>query len=70
VPVELVARQLGHRDAVMALKVYGRFVPRAPEWDYWREKVREAQRENGGLLVPWMVPARKRKPARRLGKRS
>jgi len=50
VPVELVSRQLGHRDAVMALKVYGRFAPRAQEWDYWREKVRDSQREKWGLF--------------------
>jgi integrase len=50
VPVELVARQLGHRDAVMALKVYGRFAPRSQEWDYWRDKVQASQREKWGLV--------------------
>src|ERR1043166_4367473 len=49
VPVELVARQLGHRDAVMALKVYGRFVPRTQEWNHWRERVRAAQAEKWGI---------------------
>ena len=49
-PVELVARQLGHRDAVMALKVYGRFIPGGDEWDTWRAKVREAQREKWGVF--------------------
>ena len=49
-PVELVARQLGHRDAVMALKVYGRFIPGGQEWDTWRTKVREAQQAKWGVF--------------------
>ena len=32
-PLELVARQLGHRDVVMVAKVYGRFVPTHQERD-------------------------------------
>jgi hypothetical protein len=48
VPVELVARQLGHRDATMVLKVYGRFVPHDVEWNYWREQVAGRQREELG----------------------
>ncbi len=46
----MVSRQLGHRDATMALKVYGRFVPRAAEWDYWREKVSQLQAEKLGAF--------------------
>ena len=34
-PLELVARQLGHRDVVMAAKVYARFVPTHQERDRW-----------------------------------
>jgi len=34
-PLELVARQLGHRDVVMVAKVYGRFVPTTVERDRW-----------------------------------
>jgi integrase len=34
-PLELVARQLGHRDVVMVAKVYGRFVPTSQERDRW-----------------------------------
>jgi hypothetical protein len=34
-PLELVARQLGHRDVVMVGKVYGRFVPTSQERDRW-----------------------------------
>jgi len=34
-PLELVARQLGHRDVVMAAKVYARFVPKHQERDRW-----------------------------------
>ena len=43
VPVELVARQLGHRDATMVLKVYGRFIPHDVEWTYWRQRLSERQ---------------------------
>jgi hypothetical protein len=43
VPVELVARRLGHRDATMVLKVYGRFIPHEVEWTYWRERLAERQ---------------------------
>lgn len=35
VPPEVVARQLGHKDAVMVLQVYGRFAPRQNERAYW-----------------------------------
>ena len=43
VPVELVARQLGHRDGTLVLKVYGRFIPHDVEWTYWRERLAERQ---------------------------
>ncbi len=43
VPVQLVARQLGHRDATMVLKVYGRFIPHDVEWTYWRGRLAERQ---------------------------
>lgn len=36
-PLELVARQLGHRDVVMVAKVYGRFVPNTVERDRWEK---------------------------------
>jgi integrase len=36
-PLELVARQLGHRDVVMVAKVYGRFVPNTVERDRWEQ---------------------------------
>ena len=34
-PGELVARQLGHRDAVLVHKVYGRFIPNSAEREKW-----------------------------------
>ncbi len=34
-PLELVARQLGHRDVVMVARVYGRFSPNRQERDRW-----------------------------------
>ena len=45
VPVELVSRQLGHKDAVMVLRVYGRFIPHDLEWNHWREQVAARQAE-------------------------
>lgn len=51
-PAELVGRQLGHKDATMVLKVYGRFVPRSADRDKWerlatamdKEQARSASR--------------------------
>lgn len=43
-PIELVARQLGHANGVLCLKVYGRYVPRQEERDRW-EKIAAAQDE-------------------------
>jgi integrase len=34
-PIELVSRQLGHKDGVLCLKVYGRYVPRQEERERW-----------------------------------
>ncbi|HVX38772.1 MAG TPA: site-specific integrase [Gemmatimonadaceae bacterium] len=41
-PAELVARQLGHVNAVLVHKVYGRFAPSQEERDKW-EKIAAAQ---------------------------
>lgn len=41
-PAELIARQLGHANAVLVLKVYGRFMPSAQERDKW-ERIASAQ---------------------------
>jgi integrase len=49
-PVELVSKQLGHVDAVMCLRIYGKFVPGGQEWDHWRAKVRAAQHEKWGVF--------------------
>lgn len=45
-PVELVARQLGHTDGSMVLKVYGRWLPSAMDWDRF-----EAMEERGSSRV-------------------
>jgi integrase len=44
-PAEMVARQLGHRDAMMVLKVYGKFSPSDEERDRWEQ--RATLMENG-----------------------
>lgn len=43
-PIEIVSRQLGHKDGVLALRVYGRYVPRQEEREKW-EKIAAAQDE-------------------------
>ena len=49
-PLELVARQLGHRDVVMVAKVYGRFVPTHQERDRWEQAAAALDREKWGQL--------------------
>jgi integrase len=57
-PAEIIARQLGHADPVMVLKVYGRFMPSQHDRDKWEaiaalqdlEQVKE--QGNGPALVP------------------
>jgi len=44
-PVELVARQMGHVDGTLILKVYGRFVPKHEERQRWEEVAAERDRE-------------------------
>jgi integrase len=41
-PAEIIARQLGHADPVMVLRVYGRFMPSQHDRDRW-ERVADAQ---------------------------
>ena len=41
-PFEVVARQLGHADISMAVKVYGRFKPSEQEMSEW-ERIASAQ---------------------------
>jgi len=36
-PAELIARQLGHANAVLVLKVYGRFMPSQQDRDKWEK---------------------------------
>jgi integrase len=40
-PIEGVARQLGHVDGTLALKVYCRFVPQRVERDRWERMAAE-----------------------------
>ena len=47
-PLELVARQLGHRDVVMVAKVYGRFVPTHQERDRWEQAAAALDKEKWG----------------------
>ena len=41
-PAELIARQLGHANAVLVLKIYGRFMPSQADRDKW-EQIATAQ---------------------------
>jgi|GEM_PF-565116 len=49
-PLELVARQLGHRDVVMVAKVYGRFVPNHEERDRWEQAAAALDKEKWSEL--------------------
>jgi len=46
-PIEAVARQLGHVNGILALKVYGRFIPQSQERDRWEgmSTKRDAERK-------------------------
>ena len=43
-PAEMIARQLGHKDGMMVLKVYGRFFPSSDERDRWERRATEMER--------------------------
>jgi integrase len=72
VPAEVVARQLGHANAVLVLKVYGRFAPNQQERDKW-ERVASAaatQRAQGDAVyqsVYHTAPTEKGKSPNPLG---
>jgi integrase len=53
-PVEIVARQLGHRDALMVLRVYGRFLPSQHDREAWEQ--RAAGRPVATPEAPPVVP--------------
>lgn len=61
-PVELVARQLGHKDAVMVLRVYGKFIPSHDERKLWEDKAVAQDAKSGTMtlcakeFVPSSVP--------------
>ena len=44
-PIEAVGRQLGHKDGVLALRVYGRFQPTQVERDRWERMATERDRK-------------------------
>lgn len=43
VPVEMVARQLGHANGKMVHTVYGRFLPTTADWERWEQVAGERQ---------------------------
>jgi hypothetical protein len=49
-PAELIARQLGHSNAVMVLKIYGRFMPSQQDRDKW-EKIAAAQDQQDAIAL-------------------
>jgi len=59
-PLELVARQLGHKDVVMVARVYGRFVPTSQERDRWEAIGPTLTKKNGVARVPLVVPLLRR----------
>jgi integrase len=49
-PLELCARQLGHRDVMMVARVYGRFVPNHQERDRWEQAAAALDVEKWGQM--------------------
>jgi len=49
-PAELIARQLGHANAILVLKVYGRFMPSQQDRDKWELIAAERDSEGPGLV--------------------
>jgi integrase len=47
-PAELISRQLGHANAIMVLRIYGRFMPSQQERDRW-ELIAAAQDQESAL---------------------
>lgn len=45
VPLEVVARQMGHKDATLVMRVYGRFQPSTDEVERWEQRAVAAQTE-------------------------
>lgn len=62
-PIEAVSRQLGHKDAVMALKIYGRFMPTGNERAQWERladlaaTARHEEAKSAIVSQPAIVPA-------------
>lgn len=46
-PIEIVARQLGHVDGTLALRVYGRFIPRTDERQRWEAEATRTDARHG-----------------------
>ena len=58
VPVEVVARQLGHANSTLVQVVYGRFVPSQSERDKWERLATAAEkaRHKANPTAPDEVP--------------
>ncbi len=54
-PLELIARQLGHRDTAMCSKVYARFTPNTVERDRWEGVAASSDEAKWGRLVATSV---------------
>jgi integrase len=51
-PAELVARQLGHANAVLVHKVYGRFIPAQEERNRWEQIAHNQDKKSAGIGAP------------------
>ena len=48
-PPDVVARQLGHKDATLVLKVYGVYAPKSSERNHWEENTAKHDEKTGQL---------------------
>ncbi len=62
-PIELVARQLGHVDGTLALRVYGRFVPRTEDRQRWESKATAMEKKRRGLTTILTTDGKDRRDA-------
>jgi integrase len=58
-PPDVVAKQLGHKDATLVLKVYGVYAPKSTERNHWEESAAKHDEKTGQLSAEVAVLPRR-----------
>jgi integrase len=58
-PPDVVAKQLGHKDATLVLKVYGVYAPKSSERNHWEESAAKHDEKTGQLTAEVAVSPRR-----------